>query len=123
MSNNNQTDVSAFDSTKIPIAFSPSDFFYLSVGSDMPEDKWCDEIKSKPVNCKKINDTNLNICYQQELCKNRSLADTIFVKRNTHGESDAKLRDIYSQYMNEYMKSVNLGVGIILSLVFVYYNR
>ena len=123
MSNNNQTDISAFDSTKIPIAFSPNDFFYLTVGSDMPKDKWCDENKSKPVNCKKVNDTNLNICYQQELCKNRLLADTIFVKRNTHGESDAKLRDIYSQYMNEYMKSVNLGVGIILSLVFIYYNR
>jgi hypothetical protein len=120
---NNQTDVSVFDSTKIPIAFSPSDFFYLTVGSDMPEDNWCKDNKSKPVNCKKVNDANLNICYQQELCRNRSLADTIFVKRNTHGESDSKLKDIYSQYMNEYMKSVNLGVGIILSLVFIYYNR
>jgi hypothetical protein len=123
MSNNNQTDVSAFDTTKIPIAFSPNDFFYLTVGSDMPEDTFCDENKTKPVNCTKVNDTNLNICYQRELCKNRLLADTIFVKRNTHGESDAKLRDIYNQYMNEYMKSVNLGVGIILSLVFIYYNR
>jgi len=120
---NNQTDVSPFDTTKIPIAFSPNDFFYLTVGSDMPKDKWCNEIKSKPVNCNKVNDANLNICYQQELCKNRLMADTIFVKRNNHGESDAKLRDIYSQYMNEYMKSVNLGVGIILSLVFIYYNR
>jgi hypothetical protein len=123
MSNNNQTDVSAFDSSKIPIAFSPNDFFYLNVGSDMPEDKWCKDNKSKPVNCSKVNSANLNICYQQELCRNREMADTIFTKRNTHGESDAKLNDIYGQYMNEYMKSVNLGVAIILSLMFVYHNR
>jgi hypothetical protein len=115
--------MSTFDTTKIPIAFSPTDFFYLTVGKDMPKDKWCDENKTNPVNCTKVNDATLNICYQQELCANREMADAIFVKRNTHGESDVKLKDIYSQYLNEYMKTINLGVGIILSLSFIYYNH
>jgi hypothetical protein len=120
---NNKTDVSEFDITKIPIAFSPSDFFYLTVGSDMPLKSWCDNNKNSVENCIKVNKGTIDLCYQKELCANREMADSIFLQRNSHGESDVKLNDIYSQYMNEYMKTINLGVGIILSLAFIYYNR
>jgi hypothetical protein len=120
---NNKSETTIFDSTKIPIAFSPNDFFYLTAGSDMPDESWCDKNKTNQLKCDKLNDVNVDICYQQELCKNRELADHVFTKRNTHGESDAKLKDIYVQYMNEYMKSINLGVGIILASAFIYYNK
>jgi len=122
---NNKTDVSAFDTTKIPIAFSPNDFFYLTVGSKMPAKSWCDDDNNKPSSddCAKLTSSTFDICYQKELCENRKMADTIFVKRNSHGESGVKLNDIYSQYTNEYMKSLNLGVGIILSIAFIYYNH
>ena len=120
---NNKTDLSEFDTTKIPIAFSPTDFFYLTAGSDMPDKNWCDKPENNKTDCSSVNASTLNQCYQQELCANREMADTIFVKRNSHGESDVKMKDIYSQYMNEYMKSLNLGVGIVLSLAFIYYNR
>lgn len=115
--------MSKIDNTKIPIAFSPTDFFYLTVGKDMPNQKACDQNTVSTQNCKKINDANFDVCYQKELCSNRDMADTIFVKRNSHSESHVKLNDIYSQYMNEYMKTINLGVGIILSLAFIYYNH
>jgi hypothetical protein len=118
-----QKDAYVFDSTKIPVAFSPNDFFYLSVGSDMPKRSFCEENLNNQQDCTDVNASIVDVCYQQELCKNRTLAESIYTNRNNHGESRAKLNDVYSQYTNEYMKTVNLGGGIILAILFIYYGH
>ena len=110
-------------SSNIVLSYSPMDFFYLSAGTNMPADSVCAEMSSNPTDCANINSTISQACYQQALCQNKDLVNGVINKQNTHAQSDVKLDDTYSQYMNEYMKTVNLGLGIILALVYISYNR
>ena len=113
----------SYNSDKISLSYSPQDFFYLDAGKDMPSESYCTERKNSPYDCTGYTDANYEMCYQQELCQNKELVETVIKKRDTHAESNAKLDDVYSQYMNEYMKTVNLGVAIIIGVIFVFYRH
>jgi hypothetical protein len=108
--------------SNITLSYSPSDFFYLNAKSDLPDQSWCDKAKAKPLDCVNFKDATKEMCYQQELCSNKEMAEYLESKTNHHKESVAKMNDIYSQYMNEYAKTINLSVGMLLSVAFIYYN-
>lgn len=109
-------------SSNVVLSYSPMDFFYLSAGTDMPSDASCKEMSIEVTDCSIITDPISEVCYQQELCKNKELVENIIRKRDSHAQSDVKLDDTFSQYMNEYLKTINLSVGIILALVYISYN-
>jgi hypothetical protein len=108
--------------SNITLSYSPSDFFYLNVKKDLPEQSWCDDVKTKSLDCVKYTNATKEMCYQHELCENKRMAEYLESKTSDHNESVAKLNDIYSQYMNEYAKTINLSVGMLLSIAFIYYN-
>jgi len=109
-------------SSTVILSYSPKDFFYLSSGKDLPSDASCKEMSIEVTDCSIITDPISEVCYQQELCKNKELVENIMRKRDSHAQSDVKLDDTFSQYMNEYLKTINLSVGIILALVYISYN-
>jgi len=111
------------NSSNVVLSYSPMDFFYLSAGTDMPADSACSQMSQNPTDCTQVNSAISQVCYQQALCQNKDLVETVIKKRDTHTQLDGKLDDTYSLYMNEYMKTVNLSVGIILALVYIAYNK
>lgn len=98
------------------LEYTPADFFYLTNASDMPKGG----CGSTPIAC-----TNISAgvaCYQQELCRNKELVEQMYLKRDKHSSAEAKYTDMQNKYKFEVIKTINLGIGIIASITYIYYN-
>jgi hypothetical protein len=68
------------------------------------------------------HDSSFN-CYQQELCNNKKLSTEIQKLQNDHLGSDQGLKDSSYLYMDQYIKSINLSIGILLLLGIIFYSK
>ena len=109
----------------VVIGYSPNDFFWESAkdakdnkGANITDD-WCEQNKGST--CTAWTD-NKN-CYQKELCKNKEYADVFTKAKTSHSGSDGRLFDTQTDYKDKIQTATNLGIGIIASLVFIYYNK
>jgi hypothetical protein len=113
----------------VSLKYSPSDFFYLNAGPDMPSDKYgCINVannnpKLKCGNSSSKSLANWRACYQLELCKNKDLVYWIQEHQNKHGESVVNATDMQSQYVYEIVDMINLCVGTVLVFFYIYYNK
>lgn len=106
------------------LEYTPSDFFYLTNATDVPEQFVCQDLYANPPVCAGATDpTVLTQCYQAELCKNQILVNKMYEKRNKHSEMETKLLDFKSKYKFEIITSINLGIGIIGAIAYIYYNN
>jgi len=116
-------------STSIPqqknivLDYSPGDFFYLS-SNKTPDDETCQSFASSPPDCSKVSaGQNVSICMQNALCQNKALVQQLYNKQSVHSGADVKWHDLNAQYSREMLKTLNLLIGIVVSGVFIYYNR
>ena len=109
----------------IPLEYTPADYFYLTNSSDTPSSDQCTGLLTTDApSCAGATDPLiLKQCYQAELCRNQALVEQMFEKRGKHSKADTKLLDFKSKYQFEIVTSINLGIGIIGTLVYIYYNR
>jgi hypothetical protein len=109
----------------IVLEYSPGDFFYVSQKSIMPSNEMCQNYLDASIDCTKTATTgdNYTACLKQALCQNKSLVEQVYNKQNVHSGEDVKWRDLNLQYSAEMLKTFNLLMGIILSGIFIYYNR
>ena len=106
--------------------YTPYNFYYSTNQQDLPSDNLCkvlkEENKLKQFDCD--DDVNVKKCYQNELCINKDLVNTMYNKRNSHITSDESYKNLHTKYNFALLKSLNLSVGIIGTLVFIYrYNK
>lgn len=71
---------------------------------------------------KQWQDVSMN-CYKKELCKNKTNATEINRLQNNHLGSDQNYENTKTIYTNQYMKTVNLSVGVIFLLLAIYYSN
>jgi len=71
---------------------------------------------------KQWQDVSMN-CYKKELCKNKTNATEINSLQNNHLGSDQNYENTKAIYTNQYMKTVNLSVGVIFLLLAIYYSN
>lgn len=114
----------------IPLEFTPPDFFYLN-----PESKYnplqCMAFSAAqsskdytPPSCTNTSKPeDYNKCYQYQLCQNKVLADQLYEKRDIHLAAQQKYKDYQNQYTFSYITTINLGIGIVGGLVYIYYNK
>lgn len=114
----------------IPLTFNPPDFFYLTPGSGYDPNQCIafsmDSSASLAASLAKCAfsqcaESEYKQCYQQELCRNKELLDTIYLKRDKHLGAEQKLGDFERQYTFSYITTINLSLGVIGSLIFIYY--
>jgi len=107
----------------IVLDYTPADFFYLSL--TMPSDNVCQGYTLNPPDCSTAGSdgTNVSQCESQALCQNKALVEKVYNKQNVHSGFDVKLRDLNAQYTAEMQKTANLLIGLVISGVFIYYNR
>ena len=67
-------------------------------------------------------DLSMN-CYKKELCNNKKNATEINRLQNNHLGSDQNYENTKSIYTNQYMKTVNVSIGIIFLLLAIYYSN
>jgi hypothetical protein len=105
------------------LSYDPYNFYYSTNRQDLPDKKTCDELIEQHDNetLKCDQDEKLRQCYQYELCKNKNLANEMFERRNNHITSDASYDHLHLKYQYAVLKTVNLSVGIIGSIIFIYY--
>jgi len=71
---------------------------------------------------KQWHDLSMN-CYKKELCKNKENATRINQLQNNHLGSDQNYEDSKAIYTIEYMKTINLGIGVVILLLAIYYSN
>lgn len=71
---------------------------------------------------KQWQDLSMN-CYKKELCNNKKNATEINRLQNNHLGSDQNYENTKAIYTNQYMKTVNLSVGVIFLLLAIYYSN
>lgn len=71
---------------------------------------------------KQWQDLSMN-CYKKELCNNKKNATEINRLQNNHLGSDENYENTKAIYTNQYMKTVNLSVGVIFLLLAIYYSN
>lgn len=106
--------------------YTPYDFYYSTNRKDLPNENQCkvleEEKKIKSFKCN--DDATIDKCYKYELCKNKNLVNTMYDRRNNHITSGESYDNLHLKYNFAILKSINLSVGIIGTLVFIYhYNK
>lgn len=108
------------------LSYTPYDFYYSTNRKDLPSNNKCEvlieEKKLNAFNCD--DDATIEKCYQHELCKNNNLVNTMYDRRNNHITTSESYDNIHLKYNFAVLKTINLSVGIISALVFIYhYNK
>ena len=104
--------------TPVNIEYGPSDFFYSRNDDD-----------TKNINCSNIDITKDCTyyngddakCFELEVCKNKDYAKYLMSITHTHSGSEQRFEDVDKKYNTEIMNTVNLGIGIALCGLFIYY--
>ena len=105
------------------LSYDPYNFYYSTNRQDLPDEQKCSELikQHEDGNLKCDKDGKVEECYQYELCKNKNLANEMFEKRNNHLTSNASYEELHLKYNYAVLKTINLSVGIIGSIIFIYY--
>jgi hypothetical protein len=115
----------------ININYNPNDFFYVSVKDYMmPTDDQCKTSFNYNIltdaSCIPSDDSWKDLsfnCYKRELCKNKEKSKEINNLQNNHLGSDQNYLDTNNVYMNEYIKTFNLSIGILILILTSYYMQ
>jgi hypothetical protein len=119
--------------TNVLLGYSANDFFYVKAenNNEMPSANDCASLKPYDTNwdssCNLTNysstsDNMLN-CNHKELCKNKDKAVTLTQIQHNHIGSDQNYLDTKDAYNTAIVKTVNLGIGIIVLIGLIYTNR
>lgn len=116
--------------TKIDISYYGNDFFYSEAErtNKMPSKERCNNLKTDDPNwnnkCNSSNfPNNLKDCIDKELCinkKNFESNNKIISLQNTSYEKYLNTKEFYNK---EVLKTINLGVGIVLLVGLNFYLR
>jgi hypothetical protein len=71
---------------------------------------------------KQWHDLSMN-CYKKELCKNKDNAININNLQNNHLGSDQNYENTKALYMNEYVKTINLSIGVVILVAAIFYSN
>ena len=103
--------------------YTPYDFYYSTNRNDVPKEAICtvleEENKLDMLHCD--GNKPMQKCYQYELCKNKDLVEKMYKHRNDHETSDKSYENLHAKYKYGILKTINLSVGIVGTLVFIYY--
>lgn len=115
-------------SETIYIGYSPTEFYYYDLMTHKAP------FYPKKEECEKLLDDNTNIqcddigfidnsfnCLKQEICKNKTLAQSLDLENNNNGEIQ-KYNDFKYSYKNYLLKSINLSIGI-LGIIFLIFRE
>lgn len=114
-------------SSRAILEYSPDDFYYLTNSKDIPKNG-CDRLyKITKDMCGSNLDTtdeeSVHMCYQNALCQNKTLSAQLFDMQTKHTQFEAQLEDITTKYRYQMSNALYLGMGIIGTIVYVYYNK
>ncbi len=121
------------DYTNVLVGYSANDFFYVKAQNEgeMPSASDCADLKPydaqwdiscNSTNYSSSNDNILN-CNHKELCKNKDKAVVLNQLQHNHIGSDQNYLDTKEEYNTAIVKTVNLGIGIIVLIGLIYTNR
>jgi|LauGreSBDMM110SN_4_FD.fasta_scaffold43740_3 hypothetical protein len=121
------------DYTNVLVGYSPTDFFYVKAqqNNQMPSASVCTTLNPYDTiwdaSCNSANysssDDNILNCNHKELCKNKDKAVALTHIQHNHIGSDQNHLDTKNEYNTAIVKTVNLGIGIILLIGLIYTNR
>jgi PPE-repeat protein len=73
--------------------------------------------------CNGTTNAGCTNCYNQEYCTNKTYANQLQTHSQKYLGKNQEYNDMSQIYNSEYIKSVNLMVGIIGVLSFIFYNK
>jgi hypothetical protein len=83
----------------------------------------CPQPSCEPSSCNGTTNSDCENCYKKEYCANKQFADELKNHNQKYLGKTVEHSDIKEVYNSEYIKSINLMVGIIGILSFIFYNK
>jgi len=112
------------------LEYTPADFFYLTNSNDMPQgSEGCVNTMAGQAEICGATDpstmtaSQLQQCYKYQLCLNQTLVQEMYDKRGKHSQATTKFTDFINKYHFETYKTWNLGIGLVIILFYIYYNK
>lgn len=112
----------------VVLGYRPNDFFYTlydetyNTATDIPLNDCITTTRNSCTTTDTYSDS-WKTCAKIELCKNKEYADTISKIQIKHSGADERNTNAETIYNNELIKITNLGIGIILLGIFIFYNK
>jgi hypothetical protein len=107
----------------VSLDYYPNDFFYITNGRDLPKIGCVNVDTTSCIHLDDNDNDKIVKCYQNELCVNKNLVEQLMGNKNKHSQYESQLRDLQNKYRYQLLTSFNLGVGVIATIVYVYYNK
>jgi hypothetical protein len=113
----------------LTVAYNPNDFYYYNATFSHGDkintnnvDTICDDyINTSTVCNREDTKTNLENCYDKEVCVNRKNAMKIHEIQTNHDGADTRNNDTIVDYNRELLKSYNLAIGSLGILAIFYF--
>jgi len=100
----------------VNVEYRPSDFLYPNIIKNNSDCANVDITKD----CTYYSGDDAK-CFELEVCKNKNYAEYLMSITHTHSGSEQRYEDVDKKYNTEIMNTVNLGIGIALCGLFIYY--
>lgn len=121
---------------KFNIGYTPNDFFYIDATTNgwSTDDAVCGNLKisgntysyTNPIwidTCQNDFPDNSFNCTTQQLCLNKMNQAKIRAINSTHNGADKNYVDSKLKYEMTIMDIINLGIGIVFTIIIIYKNR
>jgi len=116
----------------LTVAYNPNDFYYynatfsdgnkINTNNYYNDDNKCNTIINSSTDCNRENKkSNLETCYNRELCINRQNAMKMNQLQTNHDGADTRNIDVNVDYNRELLKSYNLAIGSLGILAIFYF--
>ena len=130
----NQYNIDMSNIKNLTVAYNPNDFYYykatfsdgtkINTNNSYNDDNKCNTIINSSSTCNRTDKkTNLETCYNRELCINRQNAMKMNELQTNHDGAGTRNIDVSVDYNRELLKSYNLAIGslgILATFYFLY---
>jgi len=118
---------------KIKVNYDKQDFLYYKYAYDIDKktelykcenNSIADETELQKVCDRfKLQDGPCSVKFAADICNNKKLADEMLQATVNHSGADELYKNTTSKYNLERLIFLNLGIGVIISLAFIYKNK
>ena len=101
------------NSNDVILAYSPSDFFWVSADENDFSMESCNLPQCSETD---LGSENIQNCYSKELCNNKKNSTLLQKMQYVHSGADGRYFDTTNIYQKTILDTFNLGVGIIIMI-------
>lgn len=108
---------------KTYIGYDPNNMYWVSATPTDVSFEKCSTILTQTCKADSISDSDVSLCFKQELCKNKEYSTLLKSFQTNNSGFDERLSDKKKEYRHDFINSINLGIGVFGLSCYIYLNK